>query len=384
MKNKEELLDLYLDNELSEDQEKEFNTLLNTDSTFRREVELMKKIKDESKDLPKMNQTESFKLNEKRKSNFSFKHFSYGIVTATLAIFIGMNGLEAITQGGGNFARNEMAFDMATSDGSFGDAGESVESAMATEESGLMTKDAMMDDLEEGSDEKFIYNAYMNLELDDIEANVNIIKSIIKDHNAYIQNINSYTNPGYVYYEDNRKVEYPDTEHYYMTIRIPKDNLDQVVQQISDLGEVTNYNKSASNVTDWYTDIESRLELQETKLERLNALLEAADNMSDLITLENSVSDTIYQIESLQSQLNRLDKDIEYSTLSINIQEVIDAELTINERNIFKELADTFIYSLDSFATTVLALAKGLIYLIPYGVILGIAYFIIRLIRKRK
>jgi anti-sigma factor RsiW len=48
MKNKEELLDLYLDNELSEDQENEVNTLLNTDSTFRREVELMKKIKDES------------------------------------------------------------------------------------------------------------------------------------------------------------------------------------------------------------------------------------------------------------------------------------------------------------------------------------------------
>ncbi len=382
MSNREELLDLYLDNELTEDQKIEFNNLLNTDSQFKREVDIMKKIQDESKELPKMKQAESFKLKPKTKKNFSFKHFGYGILTATFAIFIGMNGLDFISQGTtGLKTATDDAYYEETRTSDFGMA---VNESAFEDTDGVSPDSVVGDMIEEESDEKFIYNAYMNLEVTMMDEKIASIKSIIKNADAYIQNINNYVNPGYIYYEDDRKFEYPDTEYYYLAIRIPSDNLNDVVASISALGDVTRYNESASNVTEWYTDIESRLELQRSKLKRLNALLEEADNMTDLITLENSISDTIYQIENLESQLKNLDKDIEYSTLTINISEVAEAELTISERNLFQEIADTFIYSLDSFVSTVVAGLKGIIYLLPYALILGVLYAIVQFFRKRK
>ncbi len=49
-----------------------------------------------------------------------------------------------------------------------------------------------------------------------------------------------------------------------------------------------------------------------------------ADTLSDVATLENSLADVRYQIESLQGSLRRLDSLIALSTVSITVQEVYE------------------------------------------------------------
>ncbi len=51
--------------------------------------------------------------------------------------------------------------------------------------------------------------------------------------------------------------------------------------------------------------------------------------MKDIITLENEISSTQYQIDSLTGTLNHYDSQISYSTVSIDLREVYK----VNEEN---------------------------------------------------
>ena len=65
--------------------------------------------------------------------------------------------------------------------------------------------------------------------------------------------------------------------------------------------------ESLVNVSESYYDIEARLATQRTKLERLQALLEQAATMEDIIELESAISDTELEIEYLTGSLRQYD-----------------------------------------------------------------------------
>lgn len=73
-----------------------------------------------------------------------------------------------------------------------------------------------------------------------------------------------------------------------------------------------------------YSDIELRLQTQRTKQERLLALLEKAATMEDIISLENALSETEYQIEQYTSDLKRYDSLIDFATIELRLTEVPD------------------------------------------------------------
>lgn len=62
---------------------------------------------------------------------------------------------------------------------------------------------------------------------------------------------------------------------------------------------VTGQNEYKDDVSEAYYDTEARLKTQQTKLDRLHALLEQAATMEDIIALETALSETELQIEYL-------------------------------------------------------------------------------------
>lgn len=106
------------------------------------------------------------------------------------------------------------------------------------------------------------------------------------------------------------------------TIRVPAEKYNQFLSQTGELGYVTNKTESSEDVGEQYYDVESRLKTQRTKQERLLALLEKAENMEDIISLENALSDVEYMIELYSSELNRYDALIGFSTFTVYLNEV--------------------------------------------------------------
>ncbi len=103
---------------------------------------------------------------------------------------------------------------------------------------------------------------------------------------------------------------------------MPAEKYDQFLSSTGELGYVTSKNESSEDVGERYYDTEARLKTQRTKQERLLALLEKAETMEDIITLENALSDVEYQIEQYSSELNRYDALVGFSTFNIYLNEV--------------------------------------------------------------
>ena len=80
--------------------------------------------------------------------------------------------------------------------------------------------------------------------------------------------------------------------------------------------------RSSEDVTEQYTDIETRLATLTTKHERLLALLDQADKMEDIISLENALADCEYEIDSLTGSKRHYDDLVGFSTFYVDLEEV--------------------------------------------------------------
>lgn len=114
-------------------------------------------------------------------------------------------------------------------------------------------------------------------------------------------------------------------------VRVPAEKYTQFQSSAGGLGYVTSSTESSEDVGERYYDTESRLKTQRTKQERLLSLLEKADNMEDIISLENALSEVEYQIEQYSSQLNRYDALISYATFTIDLNEVVKVTEEVGE-----------------------------------------------------
>lgn len=106
------------------------------------------------------------------------------------------------------------------------------------------------------------------------------------------------------------------------TIRVPADQYSAFLDQAGTLCHETWRNTTQDDVSEAYYDVQGRLTTQRVKLERLQALLEQAENMEDIITIESAISDTELEIERLTGTLRQYDALVDYATVYLSLQEV--------------------------------------------------------------
>ena len=114
-------------------------------------------------------------------------------------------------------------------------------------------------------------------------------------------------------------------------IRLPEENFSAFLDQSGSLGYVVRRSESSENVSQAYYDTETRLAAQRTKQERLLALLAQADTMESIIELENALSETEYEIQSLTTDLEHYDDLIDYATVDLYLAEVLSLSQTPGE-----------------------------------------------------
>lgn len=172
---------------------------------------------------------------------------------------------------------------------------------------------------------KLVYRGDMTLETTDFTATAQSLGDLVETYGGYF----SSTNVGQ-YGSNYRYGEY--------TVRIPAENYDLFHQSIGALTLVTRDRTTVEDISATYYDTQGRLETQQIKLDRLQSLLEQAENMEDLITIEAAISDTQWQIDNLSGDMNYYDSIVDYATIDISLNEVYqlsnvqDAPKTFGER----------------------------------------------------
>lgn len=155
---------------------------------------------------------------------------------------------------------------------------------------------------------KLILNADLSLETQDFEKSAADIEKMTAEAGGYIESSGTYGDTG------SRSANY--------TLRVPQEKFEQFYAQLGENMHVVSRSRSSEDVTEQYTDIETRLATLQTKHERLLSLLEKADKMEDIIALENALADCEYEIDSLTGSKRRYDDLVGFSTFYINLREV--------------------------------------------------------------
>jgi hypothetical protein len=105
-----------------------------------------------------------------------------------------------------------------------------------------------------------------------------------------------------------------------LVVRVPADALTDVLADLEDLGDVSSVSVSRSDVTATAVDLDARIAALETSVARLQALMNEAASLEDLLAAEATLSERQGELESLRSQRALLADQVELSTLSVHLE----------------------------------------------------------------
>jgi len=106
-----------------------------------------------------------------------------------------------------------------------------------------------------------------------------------------------------------------------ITIRVPVDSFDSVIEQIKKLGNVKNLNTNVQEVTQEYVDLESRLKHFQAQEEILLKMMKESETVEDSIEVQRELSRVQEQIEIIKGRLRYLDEQISLSTITVFVTE---------------------------------------------------------------
>jgi len=272
-------------------------------------------------------------------------------------------------------AESELAYDSkpkTAEDGKskdYGDAGGvSNTSVITTEETPAQAQD------------KIIRRFMLDVETQAFDSLITKIDSEIGRLGGYVENSKISGKP--IYY--NNEARYGS-----IVVRIPRDKVDEFVNVVKEEANVVNNQESTENVTLQYTDMESRKKSLEIEQERLFVLLEKAVTLENVITLESRLSEIRYELQNYETQLRTYDNLVEYSTVTLSIQEVERMTTVIEEKQsvgarIKNGFNDTIYNLSEGLKNFFVWFVVNVPYLLIWAVIIIIAVLIIRRYFKKK
>lgn len=231
------------------------------------------------------------------------------------------------------------------------------------------------------TDRKIVYTGSLDLETKQFDDDLAAILRLVEEAGGYVssQQISgeSLTYRGSYY-----------ARYATMTVRVPAAQLDALMNGLSGVCNVTSRSIWSDDISDTYYDAAARLETLQLQEERLLDILSKADRLEDIITLESALSDVRYQIESLTAQLRRMDNRVEYSTLDLSINEVVEySELEREPVSFGERLSAAAKRSVEKvgafFEDLALWIVEDLPLLLLWLVLLGFVLWIVRKLVRR-
>lgn len=244
-------------------------------------------------------------------------------------------------------------------------------------ESDMLTDSSQQSTTALPSDRKLITTVHMEAETEDLDAMLDHVNSKIAALGGYMESQEINNGSAYSKYRHRSSS---------MTIRIPAENLSQFVDMVSENCNIISNYRTSEDVTLQYVSLESRIEALEIEEDRLLALLEQADNMEDLLTIESRLTDVRYELEQIHSQMLVMQNRINYSTIHLYLSQVIEYTEVEEEPETFgQRIGRGFTKSIKGVWNGIVEFVIFFISALPYFVLLGgIAVVVILIIRKSR
>lgn len=232
---------------------------------------------------------------------------------------------------------------------------------------------------------KIIRDAYIQIQTENYDADVEQLRALVEEFGGFITSSEEDGSAAYNerYGSSNRYVN--------MSVRVPSGSLDDFLELAKQVGIVTNSGITESDVTASYVDTDRRLQAYQKQYDRVLAMMDQAETVEELITIESELSRLELEIEECQGQLNYWDSRVGYSTVNIFVDEVrravaVTEDATLGER-MRSALSDSWYEFVEGAKDALVGAYAALPYIAVWVIVLGAAavavVLIVRGVRKR-
>ena len=202
---------------------------------------------------------------------------------------------------------------------------------------------------------KLIVTVDIRINSKDVEKSYKSIEEKIKEYNGYFDNIESSKN------------------RYYLTVRIPKENLYSFINFVEETENIENKNINTQDVTDTYYDSENRIKNREVLLEKLRNYLREARSIDEILKVEDRINTLTYEIETMKGNFENLKSSIDYSKITLNIS---NREAMKSNTNIYNKYLNLISFLKEFFSGILFFLVGFTAAAIPIVLILALFYYI--------
>ncbi len=186
---------------------------------------------------------------------------------------------------------------------------------------------------------------------------------------------------GYIEQSQENNFDNASNRNANMDVRIPAESLDKFIEELAVIGTITSKAITSDDITDSYIDVESRIKALETEEKTLLGILEKAENLSDVIQLQDRLSQVRADLESMKVQKQGYDSMVAYSGISLAIDEV--ERVVEGDDSFFGEVKEKLMNNLYDLGDFFRELAINLIAALPYIAIIGIVAVVVIIVVKR-
>ncbi|MFI9382822.1 DUF4349 domain-containing protein [Kutzneria sp. NPDC052558] len=171
-------------------------------------------------------------------------------------------------------------------------------------------------------------------------------------------------------------------DHGALTLKVPADKLEPVLDKIGSYGRVASRVEHAEDVTDEMVDVTSRLATQRASVDRVRALMDKASSLGEVTQIESELTKREADLESLEQRHDALAAQIAMSTITVDVSKT-DAPPPPQEEQA------SFLSALGAgwraLVATINGIGVGLGAVLPFALVIGIpAAAVYVLIRRRK
>ena len=228
------------------------------------------------------------------------------------------------------------------------------------------------------ADRKIINEGSAQIETKDFDYSISTIDQIIAQSGGFTETHNV----------QGSSINTANLRYATIVFRVPADKFNEIMSNMSAIGTVIQSNTNGTDITDQYVDSETRLKTLKVQEQTLLDIMAKAEKLEDVITLESRISDVQYQIESIENQLKNYDRLVQYSRISVNINEVVEVtEIKPVPRTLGDKIAEAFNNAIQAFTDGLENFALWLVanwILFAFFLVLLVLFIIVRLIYKSR
>ena len=214
------------------------------------------------------------------------------------------------------YAAEEAAYDVA--DGTYmADAEAAMEAGGAMKDSGSNGEETSALRAQDG--QKIVYTGNLSIQTLEYDKSAASIRKKIREAGGFSES-ESESDRDYNWYRYSTGSS--STRSLSITARIPSEKFESFMDSLSGDGKIMNRSMNAENISQVYANKETYKKALEKEQERLLAMMDKAETIEDMIAVESRLSDVERQLNAYKTDLSAMDKDVQYSTIYIDLQEV--------------------------------------------------------------